>query len=203
MSSLIRIVPWSQQLVCEVLQPGDLAVDLTAGKGRDTLTLAKAVGPSGQILAFDIQPSALDQTASFLNDQGVSSQRWSAEESLPEKAGVYLVQACHATLSDLIDRPIKAAIANLGYLPGGDRSLVTGPQSTLPALHQTLDLLSVGGRLAVTIYPGHPGGSEEACAVEDLLNGLSRELWQILGITVNNRPEAPRLLVAERVQSRL
>ena len=40
MSSLIRIVTWSHELVREVLRPGDLAVDLTAGKGRDTLALA-------------------------------------------------------------------------------------------------------------------------------------------------------------------
>lgn len=58
MSSLTRIVPWSQQLVCEVLRPGDLAVDLTAGKGRATLALAKAVGAQGQVVAFDLQTTA-------------------------------------------------------------------------------------------------------------------------------------------------
>ena len=66
MSSLTRIVPWCHQLVAEVLKPGDLAVDLTAGKGRDTLVLAQAVGEGGQVVAFDLQAVALEQTAQYL-----------------------------------------------------------------------------------------------------------------------------------------
>jgi len=52
MSYLTRIVPWSQKLVCDVLRHGDLAVDLTAGKGRDTHALAEAVGAQGQVRAL-------------------------------------------------------------------------------------------------------------------------------------------------------
>ena len=85
MSSLTRIVPWSQQLVCEVLQPGDLAVDLTTGKGRDTLALAEAVGPTGQVVAFDVQTEALDQSQRFLEERGQIVIRCSVDIELPEE----------------------------------------------------------------------------------------------------------------------
>ena len=66
MTSLTRIVPWSQQLICEVLRPGELAVDLTAGRGRDTLAMARVVGSEGQVVAFDLQPASLELTSELL-----------------------------------------------------------------------------------------------------------------------------------------
>ena len=66
MSHLANIVSRSQQLLNEVLQPGDLAVDLTAGNGSDTLSLAQTVGPTGTVLAFDIQVQALATTTERL-----------------------------------------------------------------------------------------------------------------------------------------
>ena len=91
-------------------------------------------------------------------------------------------------------------MANLGYLPGGDQTLITGPESTIPALTQSLELLSVGGRLAVTVYPAHPGGVEEANMVDDLFFSLPREMWMVLLLRVANCDEAPYLLVAERLR---
>lgn len=198
MSSLTRIVPWSQQLACEVLQPGDLAVDLTAGKGRDTLALAKSVGRVGQVVAFDVQSAALEQTAVFLADNGYDVQRHSANESLPRLPGIFLLQACHSLVADVVASPVKAVVANLGYLPGSDQSLVTKPETTLSALKQSLQLLTAGGRLAVTVYPSHPGGAEEANAVDVFFENLPREKWQVLSLRAANRCEAPYLLVAER-----
>jgi len=200
MSSLTRIVPWSQQLACEVLRPGDLAIDLTAGKGRDALALAQAVGESGQVVAFDLQAEALQQAAAFLHEHGWSTVFPGAGETIPERPGIYLVQGCHSTLAETVQRPVRAVMANLGYLPGGDPSLITQPESTLAALRQALDLLAVGGRLAVTVYPAHPGGAEEASAVDDFFRHLSRDLWQVLLLRVANRSEAPYLLVAERLK---
>ncbi len=199
--SLTRIVPWSQQLACEVLRPGDLAVDLTAGKGRDTLALANAVGGEGQVLAVDLQDTALAQTELLLKGEGCHALRWPADKVLPHRPGVYLVQACHSALAGLLDRSARAVMANLGYLPGGDPALVTRPETTIAALEKALDLLAPGGRLVVTVYPGHSGGEAEAEAVDALLGALPRSSWMVLFLTVANRPEAPRLRVAERLQA--
>jgi len=203
MSSLTRIVPWSQQLVCEILQPGDLAVDLTAGKGRDTLALAKAVGSEGQVVAFDLQAEALEQTADLLQINGFTVNRYPAGQAIPEHAGIYLIQTCHSSLDKLLQHPAKAIMANLGYMPGGDQSLITRPNSTLEALQKSLGLLAPGGRLAVTIYPAHPGGGEEAAVVDELFCTLSSDQWKVLSLRAANCNEAPCLLVAERTFKRL
>jgi predicted methyltransferase len=197
MSSLTRIVPWSQQLTCAVLEPGDLAVDLTAGKGRDTLALAHAVGPTGQVIAFDVQAAALQQTAGLLQKHGVAANFWSVGQPLLRQPGVFLIQACHSTFSQYLARPAKAIQANLGYLPGGDRLLATRAASTLYALHQSLRLLVPGGRLVVTVYTEHPGGAEEAAAVNELFGSLPGDRWQVLAVHVANCDSAPKLLVAE------
>jgi hypothetical protein len=198
MPSLTRIVTWGHELVREVLSPGDLAVDLTAGKGRDTLALREAVGPTGQVVAFDTQAAALSQTFALLDQHGYMAQNWPKERDIPPGNGIFLVQGCHSTLQKLLTRPVRAVIANLGYLPGGDLEQITRPQSTLAALEQSLELLSVGGRLAVTVYPTHPGGMAEARRVDDFFTKLSPDLWQVLLLRVVNRSAAPYLLVAER-----
>lgn len=198
MSSLTRIVAWGHQLVGEVLVHGDLAVDLTAGKGRDTLFLAEAVGPAGQVVSFDTQTVALQQSFALLEQHGHAVQTWSVHREIPPGCGVVLVQGCHSAIKTVLTRPARAVVANLGYLPGGDRTVITRPASTLPALEQSLELLSIGGRLAVTVYPFHPGGAEEARMVDDFFAVLPRDQWQTLLLRVVNRSEAPYLLVAER-----
>jgi len=200
MSSLTRIVTWSQNLVCEVLNPGDLAVDLTAGKGRDTLALAEAVGHTGQVVSFDTQAAALQQTCELLQDHDYVVNNWTDDREIPPGSQIVLVHACHSSLEKMLRRRPKAIMANLGYLPGGDPTLITGPESTLPALNQSLGLLSVGGRLAVTVYPAHAGGTEEAQMVDDLFVSLPRDMWLVLLLRVANRSEAPYLLVAERLR---
>ena len=200
MSSLIRIVTWSQELACEVLNPGDLAVDLTAGKGRDTLALAEAVGHTGQVVSFDAQAEALEQTSELLRGHGYAVKIWSEDREIPTGHEIVLVQACHSLLKRMLSRRAKAIMANLGYLPGGDRTLVTRPESTFAAIKQSLDLLSVGGRLAVTVYPAHSGGMEEAHMVDNVFATLPSDIWQVLLLRVANRNEAPYLMVAERLR---
>ena len=198
MTSLINIVSWSQLLACEILHPGDLAVDLTAGKGRDTYSLAKAVGSKGQVVAFDLQATALEQAMEFLQSHDFFVNNWSASETLPKQAGIFLVHACHSSLDKILQRPAKAIMANLGYLPGGDPMLITRPDSTLAALQQSLHLLAPGGRLAVTVYPGHPGGEKEGTVVDVFFRDLPREQWHVLSMRALNHNAAPYLHVAER-----
>ena len=197
--ALSSMVSWSQRLVCEVLRSGDLAVDLTAGKGRDACALAKAVGRAGQVIALDLQATALEQTAQLLQKHEFAVSSWPDDQFLPTQPGIFLVQTCHSSLGKVLQHPAKAIIANLGYLPGGDPMLITRPDSTLAALQQSLRLLAPGGRLAVTVYPGHPGGAEEGAAVNELFGHLPSIHWQVLSLRVDNCKEAPFLLVAERI----
>lgn len=198
MPNLTLVVPWSHALLRGVLRPGDAAVDLTAGEGRDTQVLADAVGPAGRVVAFDVQAAALKQAAAALRATGCTVVDWMTGCEVPLTPGVYLVHACHSTVAAFVTSPIRAAVANLGHLPGGDPALTTRPETTCRSLQGTLDLLLAGGRLAVTVYPGHPGGDVEAAAVDRLFAALPCPSWQVLRVSVANAPGAPYLLVAEK-----
>ncbi len=68
----------------------------------------------------------------------------------------------------------------------------------MQALQQSCDLLAPGGRLVVVVYPGHPGGTEEGAAVENLFARLDDRCFQVLQLKIINRSDAPFLLVAEK-----
>jgi SAM-dependent methyltransferase len=197
--SLIHIVTWAQSLAAEVLLPGALAVDLTAGSGRDTLFLWQQVAPGGQVISFDIQPAALAETSSRLQLAGVPLWQFPEDgHRVGADPGVYLAAACHSRLGEFVDAAPKAILANLGFHPGGDREVITRPETTLAALRAAAGLLAPGGRLVVTVYPGHPGGAAEAAAVADWFAALTPRYWEALLLRVANREQAPFLLLAEK-----
>lgn len=195
---MTRIVDWSHDVLAEVVQPGDLVVDLTAGNGHDTLLLGRLVGESGRVVAFDIQEQALQTAEQRLRDAGVRVRRISAGDLLPDEPGASLVADSHANLDRYLASAAKAFIANLGYLPGGDERVITRPETTTDALRKACAMLAPGGRLAVVIYPGHAGGREEAGQVDRFFAGLPDEEFEVLRLQVGNRPAAPYLQVAEK-----
>ena len=196
---LTRMVQWSQDLLAEVVQSGDLVVDLTAGTGQDTLALFQMVGEQGQVVGFDIQSQALLATRERLIAAGAQVRLQQQDiQSLQCEPGIDLLQMSHAEFSTVMPAAPKGIIANLGYLPGGDQDLVTRPETTVSALEQGCSLLAKRGRMAVVIYPGHPGGTEEANAVGELFAGLQDPGFQVLRLDVSNRPAAPFVFVVEK-----
>ncbi len=181
------------------MSPGDLAVDLTAGRGRDTLALWQLVGQAGQVIAFDVQAAALEVTQQCLLDAG-APVRIASEGHLPVplQSGIDLIGVCHSRYSEVVSTAPAAIIANLGYLPGGNQELVTQPETTVAALEQALESLVMGGRLAVVVYPGHAGGQIEATRVGELFSGLDNSMFDVLQCLLCNRYQAPGLFVAEK-----
>lgn len=197
--SLSRIIPWSHDLLAEVVSPGDLAVDLTAGRGQDTLALWRMVGEQGQVVAFDVQSVALEQTQLRLLEAGVMA-RLVDHSSLPlaSQPGVDLLKCCHSCYDDVVTGAPTAIIANLGYLPGGDLRVITRSETTLAALQRALVSLAVGGRIAVVVYPGHAGGDAEATLVDSFYSTLDSNSYDVLRLHLSNRRQAPGLFVAEK-----
>ncbi len=163
-----RLTDVAQDAVRSVLRPGDLAVDATAGNGHDTVFLAEAVGPTGQVIAFDIQPAAIDATRQRLRSSGCM-------------AAVELVEACHSALGDALPEgaELRAAMFNLGYLPGSDRQAITAAATTLPALATCLERVGPGGIVSLMAYRGHPGGEEEAASIARALGDLDERRFSI------------------------
>lgn len=177
------ILAYVRTLLADVLQEGDLAVDGTVGNGHDTLFLAQAVGDSGRVYGFDIQEAALASARARLQE-GQVAQR------------VTLLQESHAQLREFVPDGVKAVTFNLGYLPGGDKSVVTMEESTLLALRAALDLLVPGGILSIVLYAGHDEGKLESEAVLNWAQQLDQKEAHVLMYRFWNQKNSPPLLLA-------
>ncbi|MBD2867701.1 class I SAM-dependent methyltransferase [Paenibacillus arenilitoris] len=189
----LSVLSMAHKWIAEHAFPGDTVIDATAGGGVDTLLLAKLVGPKGTVYAFDIQQEALDRT----------SERLTAAAEDAALSEVKLMLESHANMAEAVDPGVAGRAAavtfNLGYLPGGgDQSVITEPASTLAALDAALALLRPGGIVTCVLYPGHPGGAEEASAVEAWAAGLPQGLGQAVVYRQPQRPEAPYLVAVEK-----
>lgn len=179
-------VPLSHLLLGSFLRDGNNAVDATCGNGHDTLLLARLVGVHGHVWGFDVQRQAVEETGRRLAEADLSSR-------------VTLLPVGHEELAQHVAVPLQVVLFNLGYLPGGDRGIITRPDTTGIALEQSLGLLAAGGVVIVTVYPGHDGGSEEQHAVEKWAAGLDPRAyysWR-MGQT-NVTPAAPYLLLVQK-----
>ena len=157
----------AQCILRQLIAEGDLTIDATAGNGHDTLFLAECVGHSGQVLAFDIQQSALDAARVHVNQAG-----WT------ERVNFY--QTSHANLSEHAQAETASVVVfNLGYLPGGDHDLTTEASETLRALDAAATALKPGGTLSIICYPGHPQGATEAAAVETWSRNRAEHGWRM------------------------
>lgn len=47
---------------------------------------------------------------------------------------------------------------NLGYLPGGDKTMITKSETTLLGLEAAERVVAPGGLISLLVYVGHPGG---------------------------------------------
>ncbi len=172
----------SQRLLAQAIRPGDAAVDATAGNGNDAVFLARLTGPGGEVHAFDVQPQALEKARERLTAEGLMDR-------------VRLYRTGHErmaeVLPDALRGRLRAAVFNLGFLPGGDERVVTRPGTTLAALDAALTFLAPGGVLSAVCYTGHPGGDEEAAAVAGFCARLDFTTWRASRYEMINKPGAP------------
>jgi len=186
--SLRGAVLLSHFFLKERVRRGDRVADATCGNGHDTLFLASLVGEGGKVWAFDFQEKALANTRMRLAEAGCLGQ-------------VELVASGHERFAEFVGEPLKAAVFNLGYLPGGDKSVVTRPDETIAALQQAVGLLIPGGLITVCIYTGHPGGGEEGEAVEKWAAALPHAEYNVwLSRQINLPPSAPYVLLIEKAR---
>lgn len=163
--------------------PGELCIDATAGRGRDALFLARLTGPTGRVIALDIQPAAVEATRSLLAEAGVSP--WTEVRLLG-----------HERIGEVAEPGTAGCIVfNLGWLPGGDHALHTRLETTLPALEQSLDLLRPGGALSLCIYYGKENGYGERDAVLNWLSTLDDRRYNVLRLDFPNRKNDPPIPV--------
>ena len=158
-----RLTSVAHSALSAVLRPGDCAVDATLGNGHDALFMARCVAPGGRVIGFDVQEAALAATRRSADAAGLGTLlelHQCGHESMARVLGPALVGR------------VAAATFNLGYLPGGDKSVVTRPETTIAALEQARTLLRPGGLVSLLVYRGHAGAAAEVEAIDDWLAGL-------------------------------
>ncbi|UWP60563.1 class I SAM-dependent methyltransferase [Ruminococcus gauvreauii] len=178
-----QITQWCSHFMKEQIRPGDLCIDATAGNGHDTLLLCRLVGETGRVLAFDIQPEALERTRSRLTEHGVAGR---AE----------LILDSHSNLSRYAaEGSVSCIVFNLGYLPSGDHTIATHPKSTIAALEAGLLLLQKNGIISLCIYSGKDSGFVERDAVLAYLKALDPKRFIVIMSQYYNRPNHPPIPV--------
>ena len=158
--------------------PGDTVIDATVGNGHDTIFLVQLLKGQGRLIGYDIQPQALAQTQKRL--AGLLDPSWRDIVELREQS--------HARLSET---GIKLIVYNLGYLPGGDKTITTQTESSVLSIQSALSCLSPEGSISITCYPGHAEGALEQAAITEFLKTLPTDQWNVCHHAWINRPLSP------------
>lgn len=169
----------AHSMIAEHVKPGDICIDATAGRGRDTVFLCSLVGEQGRVTAFDIQQAAVDSTNALLAEHGYGRFGRAVLDS-------------HANI-DRYERlgTVSCVTFNFGWLPGGDHNIFTRPESSIEALNKSLELLRPGGLISMCIYYGRETGFEEKDALLEYLEQLDHTRYSALVGTFVNRPNCP------------
>ena len=177
----------AHNVIRRIVQQGDTVIDATAGNGNDTQLLASLVGATGHTIAIDIQQSAIESTSSRLERAGLNADLRHADHAIE------LNSLRAAGLK------AKAAMFNLGYLPGSDKQVTTDSGSTRAAIQAAIEVLMAGGALTIIAYRGHAGGLEEATIVEQYLAELPTDQFETSRIDGDsNNPTSPVLFVVRK-----
>ena len=172
----------SHEIIKKAVKQGDIVVDATMGNGNDTLLLAGLVGAEGKVYSFDIQDTALINTAKKLREAGVSDI-------------VVLICDGHENIDAYVPKGIKAVMFNLGYLPKGDHSIGTKACTTIEALKKSMELLMDGGIITMVIYYGGDSGFEEKEAVMEYIRTIDCRKYSVLVCDFVNQINCPPIAV--------
>lgn len=186
-----RLTNVAHQIWNLVLEPGDVVCDATCGNGNDSIFLAKAVGPDGTLVCIDLQKQAVEATRENIENA-------IAADALPN---IDYITGSHEYVTEYLGSNVAKLICfNLGYLPGGDKSVVTTIDSTLAAIEGSLESLCFGGLISILCYTGHPGGQEEYESVKSFVEQLCSTYWKVSQIQLLNSPSAPIMILIWKLE---
>ena len=178
-----KITDWCRHFLTLHVKPGDLCIDATMGNGHDTLLLSQLTGPTGRVLAFDIQEIALQETKKRLDAQQADKN-------------VTLLLESHTHMIDYADpETVSCIVFNFGYLPSGDHSIATHKDTSIQAIEQGLTLLKKHCLMSLCIYSGGDSGFEEKNAVLSYIKELDSKKYLVIISEYANRPNNPPIPV--------
>ena len=177
---------WAEELQREAIGPGMTVIDATMGNGGDTERLCQLVGETGRVYAFDVQAQAVESSRKLLESEGVL-----------DRCKLHVLG--HEHMAEEVTGPVRAVVFNLGWLPGGDKSVTTLWETTKTAVSAALSLLEKGGVVTICAYPGHAAGDYERAQLMEFLSALRPQEYNVLHHRfLNAGPGAPECFIIQR-----
>lgn len=174
-----------------IISPGDIVIDATCGNGHDSSILASLAltDSSGSLIAIDLQEEALLRARAKL----------AGELSPQQLKRVEFHLGCHSSFPEHIHtETVKLIAYNLGYLPGGDKSLTTTANTSIQSILHGMELVEKGGLISIACYPGHGAGKIEEEEILKFSNRLDPRTWSSSHIRWMNRRCSPTLLLLQK-----
>ena len=185
----MRLIERAHNELKKILNAGDQVIDATPGNGYDTVFLARQVGINGKVFAFDLQAESIEGSIRLIEAEKLVQQ-------------VTFFQSCHSKISEFLPVEIKGGIQavtfNLGYLPGGDKQIITRPETTLSALDQSYEYLSENGIISLIAYRGHKGGKREYNLLIELIKKMK---WSCQTCPGNQSENSPVLFIIRKFKT--
>ncbi|QHW36925.1 methyltransferase domain-containing protein [Staphylococcus ursi] len=178
-----RILPFAKTLIRSHTTPESVVIDATCGNGHDTQFLADLV-PNGHVYGCDIQQEAIENTKQRVQDYNNVSLFLTGHEWITQ-----YIRDEHLT-------QVHAAIFNLGYLPKGDKSIVTQSATTLAAVQTIFAVLQPEGIIVLVVYPGHEEGAEESETLLKQLAAFDQQRAHVLKYEFINQQNRPPYVIA-------
>ncbi len=179
----IQITRWNHEILRTFAVKGGFYIDATMGNGKDTCFLCGLAGEKGRVLAFDIQPAALENTEKLLERKGCLSR-------------AKLILDGHEHMDRYAPKESADVICfNFGYLPGGDHGIATKPETSQEAVRKGLEILRPGGIMSLCIYSGKDTGFEEKKRLLAYLQELPAERFTVIASEYRNRKNNPPIPV--------
>lgn len=154
----------------------NLAIDATLGNGYDTDFLSRIFR---KVYAFDIQSDVIDQNKA----KGLKNVEYILDSH--ENFIKYITSA-------------DCIMYNLGFLPGGDKSITTLASSTISSMQMATNILNSNGIISIAIYEGHQEGRREKDAIMNFVSTLPKNKFGVMSHSVINRENAPSLIIIEK-----
>ncbi|UUX34385.1 tRNA (mnm(5)s(2)U34)-methyltransferase [Fundicoccus culcitae] len=180
-------INYSHTMLNELIEqfPNGLFIDATLGNGNDAIHILKHPKFTGTLLAFDIQPQALQTSQTKITQLNIAAHRYQ------------LIGDSHANVDQYlaIDASLQGAIFNLGYLPKGNHQITTQADSTIQALEKMQGYLVKNGKIILVVYPGHQAGQIEKVRLLEELSQWPQETFQILQYQFINQINNPPFVI--------
>ncbi len=183
---MVDLLELQKSFILTHLKEGDIAADFTMGNGHDTEFLCQSVGENGHVYAFDIQDKAIISTKERLTNAGLINR-------------ATLILDSHSNAYKYIDKPLKASMFNLGYLPGsGKKEITTMRETTMPAVRFAIEQTAPDGIVLIAVYPGHEEGDAEGKMLYDILGEYPRYKICCSIFKIINSPTSPYFYIVEK-----